>query len=409
MTLPTESSSVRSYAPAPEPPPEKARKPGRVGVQLHEVLQAADDLVARGLKPTIERVRQHLHGGSPNTISPMLDEWFARLAVRLAAPADSAAAHAAAPGAARPTRPTDPAEDVPLGVTEAARNLWRAALTHAAQVHNAQIQSDHRALVLEREAMAVREADQQRREAVFEDKKADLDNALAASQRALTAMEVRHETQLQDAARSLADAQAEVRALKKSLAAAEATTTAVRETAAADVTSAKRAAQDAEERHIAQERRLLAEVDRAREEAKRANLAAAQAAARDQAALTKAAEQLTITREQLNDAVHKARADTVAAQAETSATRATARDAQVQADSSLAKQANELNQARAELEHIRIRLHETRTLHEREMTAHEATRHLLQRAIGAPAAASASSKESNPAPLGRAPRKRTDN
>jgi hypothetical protein len=399
MTLPTESSSVRSYVPAPEPPPEKARKPGRVGVQLHEVLQAADDLVARGLKPTIERVRQHLHGGSPNTISPMLDEWFARLAARLAAPTDSAAALSAA-------RPADPADDVPLGVTEAARGLWRAALAHAAQVHNADIQADHRTLVLEREALAEREVEQQRREAAFEDKKADLDNALASSQRAITAMESMHEAQLQDASRALADAQADVRALRKALATAEATTAALRETAAADLASANRTAKDAEERHIAQERRLLAEVDRAREETKRANHAVVQAATRDQAALTTAAEQLVRLREQSTEEIRLARSDTAAAKSETSAVRAAALDAQVLADKQLAHRSNELTQARAELDHASSRLQEIRALHEREMTAHEATRHLLQRAMAAPTAAAAPKGRSDPAPLKRLPHKR---
>ena len=348
---------------------------------MHEVLEAADNLVSRGLKPTIERVRQHLRGGSPNTISPMLDEWFARLAVRLSAPADSAAAQAATPGAARPALAVDPADDVPLGVAEAARGLWRAALNHAAQVHNAQIQADHRALALEREALGAREAEQQHREAAFDDKKTDLDNAIASSQRALMAMEAKHEAQLQDASRLLADAQAEVRALKKSLAAAEATTSAVREAAAAEGASTRRTAQDAEERHIAQERRLLAEVDRAREETKRASQAAAQAAARDQAALAKATQELVSVRQQLTEDLRTARAVSTAAEAEATAVRTTALDAQVLADKQLAERTNELTQVRAEFSHANTRLQEIRMLHEREMSTHEATRQLLERAI----------------------------
>jgi hypothetical protein len=55
-------------------------------VQPEEVAQAADTLLAQGLKlkPTIERVRQQLGGGSSNTISPVLDVWFAALATRVA-------------------------------------------------------------------------------------------------------------------------------------------------------------------------------------------------------------------------------------------------------------------------------------------------------------------------------------
>ncbi len=40
-------------------------------------------MVGEGIKPTTERVRQRLGGGSPNTASAMLDEWFARLPTRL--------------------------------------------------------------------------------------------------------------------------------------------------------------------------------------------------------------------------------------------------------------------------------------------------------------------------------------
>ena len=47
------------------------RRRGPRGVQLEEVVEAADTLLGRGLKPIIERVRQHLGGGSPNTNSPM--------------------------------------------------------------------------------------------------------------------------------------------------------------------------------------------------------------------------------------------------------------------------------------------------------------------------------------------------
>lgn len=53
------------------------------GVQQHEVDAAADALIARGVRPTIERVRGQMGRGSPNTVAPMLDTWFAGLAGRL--------------------------------------------------------------------------------------------------------------------------------------------------------------------------------------------------------------------------------------------------------------------------------------------------------------------------------------
>lgn len=49
------------------------------GVQHEHVDAAADDLLSRHLRPAIERVREKLGHGSPNTIAPMLEIWFAGL------------------------------------------------------------------------------------------------------------------------------------------------------------------------------------------------------------------------------------------------------------------------------------------------------------------------------------------
>ncbi len=59
------------------------RLPGRAGTTLDQVLQAADAVVRSGKRPTIERVRQELGHGSPNTINPLLDQWWSRLGARL--------------------------------------------------------------------------------------------------------------------------------------------------------------------------------------------------------------------------------------------------------------------------------------------------------------------------------------
>ena len=53
------------------------------GITEHDVFAAADALLVRGERPTIERVRQELGRGSPNTVNRMLDVWWARLAERL--------------------------------------------------------------------------------------------------------------------------------------------------------------------------------------------------------------------------------------------------------------------------------------------------------------------------------------
>lgn len=53
------------------------------GVQLEDVWAAADALIEQGDKPTIEKVRLKMGRGSPNTVGPMLDAWFATLGDRL--------------------------------------------------------------------------------------------------------------------------------------------------------------------------------------------------------------------------------------------------------------------------------------------------------------------------------------
>ena len=59
--------------------------PGRLrsGVTTVDVTLAADALLRQGLRPTIERIREHLGRGSPNTINPLLDQWWKTLAARL--------------------------------------------------------------------------------------------------------------------------------------------------------------------------------------------------------------------------------------------------------------------------------------------------------------------------------------
>jgi len=52
-------------------------------VTEHDVFEAADALLAREERPTIDRVRQELGGGSPNTINPHLDAWWKALGKRV--------------------------------------------------------------------------------------------------------------------------------------------------------------------------------------------------------------------------------------------------------------------------------------------------------------------------------------
>lgn len=81
------------------------------GVQREDVWAAADAVLLEGLKPTIERVRQRLGSGSPNTVGPLLEQWFKHLGRRIQDPG----AFAAPAG-------------VPDPVLQAAQHFWETAL-----------------------------------------------------------------------------------------------------------------------------------------------------------------------------------------------------------------------------------------------------------------------------------------
>lgn len=99
---------------------------GPRGVQMDEVWAAADAVLALGERPTIERVRQHLGRGSPNTVGPMLDGWYGALAKRLLAPAEAV------------EQDTGADAPLPAPVIRAAKALWGRALQHADERTTAQ-------------------------------------------------------------------------------------------------------------------------------------------------------------------------------------------------------------------------------------------------------------------------------
>ena len=84
------------------------------GITENDVFTACDALLVSGSRPTIERVRQHLGRGSPNTVGPYLDTWFKGLGARLQDPASFAA----------PSGVPDP-------VRAAASHFWEAAQAEA--------------------------------------------------------------------------------------------------------------------------------------------------------------------------------------------------------------------------------------------------------------------------------------
>ena len=93
------------------PPPRPYGPPAR-GITGRDVELAADALLRGGERPTIERVREKIGRGSPNTINPLLDAWWKRLAARL--DAGPAALHR-----------------LPEPVVHVAEALWMQALDEA--------------------------------------------------------------------------------------------------------------------------------------------------------------------------------------------------------------------------------------------------------------------------------------
>jgi hypothetical protein len=120
------------------------------GVQVGEIWAAADAVLARGERPTIERVRAHLGRGSPNTVAPMLDAWYASLGKRLDA-------KTGADGADEPGT-------LPTPVLRAAKALWGRAQQHAQEQAAESVRIDRSMLEqqVERLAFTRNELDQEK-------------------------------------------------------------------------------------------------------------------------------------------------------------------------------------------------------------------------------------------------------
>ncbi|MDH2076883.1 DNA-binding protein [Pseudomonas atacamensis] len=106
-----------------------------VGVPENEVFAAADAVLARGERPTVERVRLELGRGSPARVGGLLDIWWTRLAERLK-------------GETR--LPTLPSE-----VSQAFVSVWQQATQLAQGVAELALTEQRQVLDLERERLAV--------------------------------------------------------------------------------------------------------------------------------------------------------------------------------------------------------------------------------------------------------------
>lgn len=220
---------------------------------MEEVWAAADTVLGLGERPTIERVRQQLGRGSPNTVAPMLDGWYGSLAKRLQTPGDAGEGL------------QDSGEQLPGPVLRAAKTLWGRAVQYAhdaatAQLAQAQAELDGRTKALS-QAQQELQLQQQRIQ--------DRSEAYAVAMQAKDA-------QISELSGQAKELHAQLLACQKLL--DDARTEAVQLRDAADLQRQHQEIKDAErraeclrheDRGQAQERRLNGEIDRARQESKR--------------------------------------------------------------------------------------------------------------------------------------------
>jgi chromosome segregation ATPase len=229
------------------------------GIQEDDVFAAADALLAEGKRPTIERVRLKIGRGSPNTVSPMLERWFATLADRLVG-------STAGSSSGRPAG-NDP-DGMPVGVRNAARLLWETARREAEEVQRGELESVRAKLQAREDALADAQAALAQREEAFAQARVSLDSALASSQQARETLELQLKEHAIEAHRVRMGLDDEVKRLTALLSQVGETLEQMRHEHAGAMTQKDQDLRRAEERHAAQERRMLAEVDRARQTAK---------------------------------------------------------------------------------------------------------------------------------------------
>ena len=222
------------------------------GVQQEEVWTAADNLIADGLRPTIERVRLKMGRGSPSTVSPMLDAWFATLGSRL--------------GVTNTNKPT--AGELPAPVRQAVTKLWESALLSAQGLAEQDLLQTQQTLATERTAIELQAADLLSREQSLQQRQIAQDEVLQFARNQVSDLTSRLEqSQVLTHRRD-----AEIDALQLKLSDIE------KQRVADQRCSAEELKRHAEERHQLEEhatiteRRLMTELDRERQETKRLKL-----------------------------------------------------------------------------------------------------------------------------------------
>ena len=218
------------------------------GVQQEDVWSAADALIALGLRPTIERVRQKIGRGSPNTVSPMLESWFATLSSRLGV-----------------SNKTEEITHIPGALQQAMEKLWDMALTNGREEADEKISQARQTLTEATEALRVRENKLVQHEQVLAARHAALEEALhAAVNKAEDLVSRLNQMQALTGRREM-----EIETLRSRLAVVEDEREADRRRSSEETSQHAVERRRYEERSEAAQRKLLEEIDRVRQEAKK--------------------------------------------------------------------------------------------------------------------------------------------
>lgn len=169
---------------SPEPGTSRSAR----GISASDVDRVADELLRAGIRPTVLKIRERLGTGSPNTINPLLDEWWKRLASRL-----DSGPHAL--------------HRIPEAVAQITEALWLKALDSARERTRAeerttrgQLDRDKRDVDLRRHVLSLREAE-------FEDQLKERARTIATLEEqvaALTRLLLREQTNRSSAERRIA-------------------------------------------------------------------------------------------------------------------------------------------------------------------------------------------------------------
>lgn len=219
------------------------------GVQQSEVWAAADALLAQGLRPTVERVRRQLGRGSPNTVGPMLETWFAGLAPRLGVSAGETGNEAP-----------------PVELRQAMDLLWRRAQEIANLDAQAALATERKLMHAQQHQVSIEREALAREVAAMTEREALRNAALARAQGQADELTV----QLRELQNALQQRDGELGSVRLSLARAMEAKDAALLEHQLSVKSLTDERLRLEARYSATEHRLLEDVDRARQETRAA-------------------------------------------------------------------------------------------------------------------------------------------